>query len=596
MHAYVATASYVLGTVLLVLWAIHRSIGPGQNQYVQSDWLLAARFIYVLTYLVIFVGLTGLLVFSGKIGEAIVADLVESFETLKRIETIFAGNAVHVAGDASQIAGTISPLAPLYALAAIYLGLKVDAVKQFDRRVLDWLHSTEHLEEEMRKVAVKLETSLYDPSEVEQAENRRKLQFHDIQVTDNKIISGDIEVVTLWRKVACLLRLTESWKKSSIGVLNPRDEQRLQDIHDADTRKIRHARDIFRALRLSSKQDSTFETSAESTAIETGDRFPDPDVNDDDTPTGEKESLAIGSDELEISITKIQHYFLSEYSILLQRISTLAAKAIVYSGDDAENRWQSVKDAGFEDLGEMNRLNIDSVIKFFCGTLVIILAISWVMMPLFNGSGPSSAGVLKAGLFMGFGILCGAMIASNRNLAKRPRTPWAAFAGAGVMSLFLFLLIHFSFALTETVTSAFERVAADGPEMLPAKPTFGRILFPDGTARELEFRDIFPWVLMPVVAAVAICRISRIRWPNRIGEVRARLLDGCVLATTFLVAMVVTLALHRHLGTAVADMLHARHPNQLVASLLPVALLTVIGFAIGCTVITDVRKIAQSEI
>ena len=93
----------------------------------------------------------------------------------------------------------------------------------------------------------------------------------------------------------------------------------------------------------------------------------------------------------------------------------------------------------------MNRLNIDSVIKFFCGTLTIILAISWLMMPLFNGSGLSSSGVLKAGLFMGFAIPCGAMIASNRNLAKRLRTSWAVFAGAGVMSLFLFLLIQFSF-------------------------------------------------------------------------------------------------------------------------------------------------------
>ena len=107
------------------------------------------------------------------------------------------------------------------------------------------------------------------------------------------------------------------------------------------------------------------------------------------------------------------------------------------------------------------------------------------------------------------------------------------------------------------MTSAFEHVAADGTKMLPAKPTFGWILSPDGTVRELEFRDIFAWVLMPVVAGVAICRISRIRWPNGIGKVRARLPNGCVLATTFLVAMVVTLALHRHLGTVVADMPHA---------------------------------------
>ena len=54
MQLFIAILTYLIGIFWVVIWAYRRSIAPLNGQIPQSDWDLAARFIYVLGYLVSF--------------------------------------------------------------------------------------------------------------------------------------------------------------------------------------------------------------------------------------------------------------------------------------------------------------------------------------------------------------------------------------------------------------------------------------------------------------------------------------------------------------------------------------------------------------
>ncbi|MGF1611238.1 MAG: hypothetical protein ACFCUQ_17685 [Kiloniellales bacterium] len=588
MTHWIAILSYLLGTLWIVGWATHRALGPTRGQHLQSDWVLAARFIYVFSYLVVFVGGTGVIVFGGQYG-AELANRVSSNVTLLADLKVLLG-------------GETAPLAPLFSLGVIHLCLKIEPVNRLDRRVLAWLHSTEHLEDEMQKLRAALETIPFDPSDLEVAENRRKLQDHDVRFTDNRLISGDIAVVTQWRKVACLLRHVGQWQRSSAKVLNPGEEQELRDLEKTDNRKTAHAFHIIRALRHSHQQgqqiaanDIPLRASAEPKRLQAvgGDKGSVILVDYSPQRAQINDTLEMDSEEFAGYIRKIQNYFLAEYGILLHRISTLAAESIVYSGEEAAGRLQKIKEAGFRGLGEINRLTMDNIVKLFCLTIIIVVSVFLVILLFTDRGGPSVIVVWKIGLIYAFAILCGAMIGSNRTLARRPHTPWAAFAAAGFMSFLLFLFVQFSIAMAQAFYAVLPSLAGSGGEDVYTKLSFGRA----GTSGEsLQFTDVLPWALLPTFASVAICRISRISWADGLGRLVPRLFDGLILAAVFLLVSMLVFALHIHLGTRMAQVLRVGQEIQFGRILTGMTVAGTLGFLMGSTAIADIRKIAKSEI
>lgn len=589
MDHWIAIGSYLGGTIWIIAWATYRALGPTRGQHLQSDWVLAARFIYVFSYLVVFVGGTGVIVFGGQLGTHLATGVSGSFPLL--------------ADANAMLGGKTAPLAPLFALGVIHLALKIEPVNELDRRVLAWLHSADHLEDELQKLRAVLETMPFEPSDLEVAENRRKLQDYDVRFTDNRLISGDIAVVTLWRKVACLLRFVSAWQRSSVKVLNAEEEHELRDVEKTDHRKTAHAFNIIRALRHPPRgQTMAANDFGRAMPLETqqleavgGDKPALVLVDYLPQQVQSNQTLELDSEELAGHIRKIQNYFLAEYNILLRQLSTLAAKAVVYSGDEAASRVQKLKEAGFVQLGEINRLTMDNIVKLFCLTIILVVWVFFILLLNPDWEGPSVVVIWKIGLIYAFAILCGAMIGSNRTLARRPNTPWAAFAAAGVMSFLLFLFVHFSIAVSQAFVAALPVLAGGGSENLVDKLSFGQVER-NGNKVEIALRDILPWALLPTFASVAICRVSRNAWSSRLGRLVPRVFDGMILAGVLFVVALLVLALHLRLQTLMAVNLEDGD-GILYGRLLFVALVAaLIGFLMGSTAIADIRKIAKSEI
>ena len=186
------------------------------------------------------------------------------------------------------------------------------------------------------------------------------------------------------------------------------------------------------------------------------------------------------------------------------------------------------------------------------------------------------------------------MIGSNRMLAQRPSTPWAAFAGAGLMSLVLFVLVFFSFAVTQAFIEAVGSMAGGAAMETEMNLDFGSMEI-RGQTYDVTARYLLPWTLLPIFAAVAICRLSR---SDPIGGNRlaSGLGDGAALAALMTFIMIVTLALHVMMETEMVHRLFVDGNFDALTALQGVGFIAFLGFLIGYFIVPDVRKIAKTKI
>lgn len=589
---------YVVGAAWIMLWAFIRARGSNKSEWRQSDWVLPARIVYALGYVISFSGLTGLLVFGGKFS----ANLMEEIAN----KSPWLNDVISVIGE-DQAAF----IAPLFSIAALFIGLKLKPIADLDQKALAWLQNAEHFRDEVEKIHVALISRRFEPSKEEIQKNRAKLQEFDVRITDNRLISSDDELVTLWRKAACLLRMLELWQKSDPSILTAEELDELREIEETDKRKTLHAVDIVRALQASKQ------SARQSTATALAQRAPAheqrlvgsglvgaasvPDlapINPQPSNSGienrvEPYSLMISSEDFAAALKSIQHYFIKEYDLIVDRLSFLTAKHIVYASHGAEAKWESLKNARFEDFGELTRLSIDKIIKFFFASNLIILSLSFVLFAFHIGTGPAPEMIFKMSLAFSFAVLSGAMIGSNRALARRPTVPWAAIVGAGVASFLMFVFVFSSFA----VATGFYDVALS--ESREARASVGELFFGRigvaGKIHNAEFRDVLPWSIPIIVTAVSIARISRIHWPRHLSKFKQSLLDGGAMSGVLVATITVTLGLHARLETIPSRLFVVDGEIQFMRMGMPFGFFGILGFLVGLVVIRDVREIAASR-
>ncbi len=604
MHPSITLALYIIGAAWIMLWAFLRARGSNKNEWRQSDWVLPAGIVYALAYLFSFSGLTGLLVFGGRLSANIIVKLREEIPWLDRL--------MPVVGEDQAIF-----IAPVISIAAIFVALRIKPIEDLDQRALAWLHSAEHCRDEVEKIRFALIRRSFEPSEDEIQKNRAKLQDYDVRITDNRLISSDDELVTLWRKTACLLRkLTESEKRHP-KLLSSQDKEELREIIETDSRKTQHAVDIVKALQAS-KQSTRQTASPVQTSpvpmrqprLALGGNAVLEAVRDDVDPKpqytlpsdprlrseGGPYALMISSEDFAAALKSIQGYFIKEYDAIVDRSSFIAAKHIVYAGHGAEHKWNALKTAGFQGCGNLDRLSIDKVIKFFFASNLIILSLAFILFAFKTGTGPDPGMIFKMSIAFGFAVLSGAMIGSNRALARRSTTPWAAIAGAGAASLLMFLFVLFSFAVA---SGFYDLVAPESSGTNSAKKigdlVFGRVGV-NGTVHNAEFRDVVPWAVPIVITAVAVARISRFKWPERFSAVTHSVFDGIAMAGVLIVTIAVTLGLHAKMETIPSKLFVQNGEIQILMLGMPFSFFSILGFLVGLVVIRDVREIAISHI
>ena len=599
-----------------------------------SDWSSAAVVVYLLPYGVAFVGLTSALIFLQGPIEATLAGEA-TYENLM-------GARVGDASLRSLLGDGVWYGPPLVAAALVTLAPKVKAVRAWDDALLDWLNDASHLEEDTAKMAGLLMRRGFIPSEAEREHNRQQLRDHDVWLSDHgdeaAVLNG-LEVVTLWRKTNCLLRLIDEWREETPHILGKAELEDIRLIRDSDRRKLRHAFNLLRLLRQR-------EAGGPLDAGLAAEVDPEDAADLPALPGGlDYEPAALARD-----LRKIEHYFTREYRDFLRTLSRIAARLVLHAGEAAPERWRALAEAGFQDMRRLERFTSDSVVKIFLLALGLCVTVLLAAMVHDPAAAAPMRGVLMMAGCLAFAALIGAMMGSNRQLARRVQTPWRHAFGAAVLTAGCFLCLAFTSAITIAldpnrpqmtgfttspddaavpaakaatlaslrpfrITAAqevqtahvFEKVAGFGsiglapppvtPATLPALE-FGRMPHPDRGGEQLPvgFLDLLPWMIVISAQGGAIFVLTRNRWLEGRPRWLRRLGDGLCLGAVSVGLVAASVLLHLQLDTIMAERLrHAQATQDATAAAIIPGVMGLIGFLVGWLVIDESRRVAQAR-
>lgn len=598
-----------------------------------SDWSSAAVVVYLLPYGVAFVGLTSALIFLQGPIEATLAGEA-TYENLM-------GARVGETSLRSLLGDGVWYGPPLVAAALVTLAPKIKAVRAWDDALLDWLLDASHLEEDTATMAGLLMRRGFVPSEAEREHNRQQLRDHDVWLSDHgdeaAALNG-LEVVTLWRKTNCLLRLIHEWRAETPQILGKAELEDIRLIRDSDRRKLRHA---FNLLRLLRQREAGGPLDAAAAA--------------EVDPEGPADLPALrgGLDyepaALARDLRKIEHYFTREYRDFMRTLSRIAARLVLHAGEAAPERWRALAEAGFQDMRRLERFTSDSVVKIFLLALGLCVTVLLAAMVHDPAAAAPMRGVLVMAGCLAFAALIGAMMGSNRQLARRVQTPWRHAFGAALLTAGCFLCLAFTSAITIAldpnrpqvtgftaapdaavpaakaatlatlrpfrITAApevqtahvFEKISGFGsiglapPPVTPATlraPQFGVMPHPDGGGEQLPvgFLDLLPWLIVISTLGGAIFVLTRSRWLESRPRWLRRLGDGLCLGAVAAGLVAASVLLHLQLDTIMA--LRVRHALGTQDPTGPAILLSamgLIGFLVGWLVIDESRRVAQAR-
>jgi len=525
--------------------------------------------------------------------------------------------------------------APLLALTTLGWMQSLQVLRELERTALVYTYSARYLYSDVRDLNRYFQTHDYEPTDEERAKNRQVLERLNIVLTDTDTSKIDMTVVRLWRKVETLLRHLAIWQGESKNALN-RDERDMQtDVITAHERKTELASNIIRMLDHVASGKGAANTLSEVSELLTSGKYDDrrkleaveakleTALASEPVPAA-KGPIFLSSVQLKGFLTQIHLYFEAEYRILLARTSELAAKSIVYSGDRARARLQSVKEAGFKGLGRLVPISFNRILwVFFAVFAFSFLLFMFRQADMWKQSifSPEGAGGWRANrqtqeglmmiaviaLTMATSTIVGAVVGSTRRLAQAPQIPWRIYVGAGLVAVCLFLLAH---NVKDMLWSGVERVgttitAVEGTSPVPNAAAPVEHVKQTPAVRPMTFLQTLPWALMPFFMTIGICLLARIpRWPSPPGlekrpNLRAsidRTIDAIALASIMILAQLVILrGAFPLLGISPPARLRIALANEWV----PLSLLwlpLIMGLFIGALVIRDVRRAAHSRL
>jgi hypothetical protein len=481
--------------------------------------------------------------------------------------------------------------APL--LAAISLGglLQLSFFRDIERSVLVWLHSARHLHADGVALATHLTRSGFTPTEDEKRKNREAAKKYGVYVTDDDDVDG-VGLVTFqnWRKVASLLRLLRDWNNEERRILEHADMKLLAEAETAHERKTQLAMTIIKMVEQVGKGGSTSKLLADVlkmlsdtphvdragvAAVEARMRSM---LGEDASAAGRP--LRLTGEELRNHLGQIEGYFQVEYEMLLQQVSELAAKSVILAGEAAPERLEQLRAFGFEGLGRIEPINFDRILWLF-----LIVAFGGFLVLFLGSIGStqqqgSAEGLARFAFVMAAAALIGAIVGSQRRLARAPITPWSNYLLAGIVAAALFVGVQ---QITQLIK-----------DYLGIQPPAGQQPF--------TLYRMLPWTLIPLLLTVGVCRLARVpRWPDlprleAYHNIWERFLDGVGISGVLLLAYLLAFSLHAPLGIELPKGLQDQM-NQ--PRILPIPIyfpLLGLGFFIGFFVVRDVRRAAHSQI
>ena len=154
-----------------------------------------------------------------------------------------------------------------------------------------------------------------------------------------------------------------------------------------------------------------------------------------------QEPLRLSSKQVQQYVVQIESYLRTEYQLMLQNASRLAAKMIVRSGDRAPEHLDEAKDAGFLGLGEIQEVNLDRVILVILATFPTVFFF-FTLSALWSGRQARPELFISIATTISIAALIGAMWGSRRRFAQSREIPWSSYMGAAMVAVAGFVIVQ----------------------------------------------------------------------------------------------------------------------------------------------------------
>jgi hypothetical protein len=179
-----------------------------------------------------------------------------------------------------------------------------------------------------------------------------------------------------------------------------------------------------------------------------------------------------------------------------------------------------------------------------------------------------------------FAGLIGALFGSTSANARSKETPWAKYFLAGIISIVVYFLMQL---IKESVVHA--TGLSDALSMIRPTTWVTRV------------RASAPWCVLPFFTTVGICWLARQKpWQplGALGEngtaLLQRLADGILVGVLMLPAFSIAVSVLMMIGLRLPDVLRSRFDIPVMA------ILAILGFIVGATVVRDVRTAAHTRV
>jgi hypothetical protein len=582
-------ATLVVCTALVVLWAAFRPDMVRDSEGRRLPPSITARLAYVALFVIGFLAITVAFHLSG----------------------IFVKKLSAIAGFGARFFDQFEGQAPILALLATCGLYSLAPFRELEQHLLAWMHDTGHLRGDVRSLAQHLEECALTPSAEERRRNVESLEAFHVYITDQQIQTINVNSVATWRKTGSLLRHLRAWLAGPSRVMSDDEVAMIRELEDAHGRKTRLAMDIIRTIDSVRKGGDKGDLSSVTDILLRASHGDQREISDAEAQVKAKlereaspdRPLRISLDELQEHLRKIEGYFQIEYRRMLKRSADLAAKAVLRAGDQAAQRLDELKAAGFLGLGTIKPLTTHRIIWLLMSVALggfLIYYVSWYEEALrraaalgeAQGHKFTSAELAAVGRTFLVGIatfvtsislssLVGAVFGSNSAHVRARETPWGTYVFAGLVAVAMFFALQL---MREAITLSLDATLAAHLNM-PQDPI-------------ARLKNFAPWSILQFLTAVAICRLGRQSpWrfpshdftPNMVALLE-RLIDGVILGCVMIGGFAAALGLMQLFGLQRAAILKPGFDPEVVRNLF------IFGFFVGALVVRDVRSGAHAQL
>ena len=270
-------------------------------------------------------------------------------------------------------------------------------------------------------------------------------------------------------------------------------------------------------------------------------------------------------------IGRLVTFLVDGYKDQLADLSSITAKAVIVSGDDANRRLGKLKDAGFVGIGKVEIIDLDRLVAIAGGCMIVIglavFASRAIEKIVHNEAVEWGDGVviLVVVFSLTMAFVIGTMVGSLRRLAKKPNPSWSLYLLCAITAVILHMCIFgFSGMLSRlTMQSSI-------------------------TENEHFIRSFYGVGLLSFFIVLGICRLShdKIHPRGRTQFMRdAAILAGVLIAAGTLFIIIVK----------VGKLTSIRLPFGPEALVFVVPMVSVLLGCVGAYVVRTVRRAANSS-